>query len=179
MVRHCALKSPGLSSEAQAYILYTSGSTGQPKGVIQSHRNVLHFMRQYTNNLHISASDRLSLLASYSFDAGVMDTFAALLNGATLCPIDVRRNDLQRVIELLRERRVTIYHSTPTLYRSLLDALKNGEMLNDVRLVVLGGEAVFRKDFERYKLHFQDRCLFVNGFGPTESSVTLQQFLDF
>jgi non-ribosomal peptide synthetase component F len=52
-----------------AYILYTSGSTGQPKGVYQNHRNVLHFIRNYTNNLHISPQDKLTLFSSYSFDA--------------------------------------------------------------------------------------------------------------
>src|SRR5213075_3269684 len=48
--------------QALAYLLYTSGSTGQPKGVMQNHRNVLHFISAYTNNLHLAAMDRLSLL---------------------------------------------------------------------------------------------------------------------
>ena len=56
-----------------AYILYTSGSTGRPKGIMQNHRNVLHFIRVYTNALHISSEDRLTLISSYSFDAAVMD----------------------------------------------------------------------------------------------------------
>ena len=73
-----------IDPERQAYILYTSGSTGQAKGVMQSHRNVLHFTKTYTNNLHISEQDRLSLLPTYSFDASVMDIYGALLNGATL-----------------------------------------------------------------------------------------------
>ena len=82
---------PLVSSDALAYILYTSGSTGKPKGVIQNHRNVLHHIRAYTNNLHIAPTDRLSLLASYGFDAAVMDIYGALLNGATLCLFDIRQ----------------------------------------------------------------------------------------
>jgi non-ribosomal peptide synthetase component F len=77
-----------VSPDTVAYILYTSGSTGQPKGVMQSHCNVLHHIRVYTNNLYISPDDNLTLLSSYSFDAAVMDIFGALLNGATLCPLN-------------------------------------------------------------------------------------------
>ena len=80
-----------VAPDTPAYILYTSGSTGKPKGVVQSHRNVLHHIRNYTNNLHIGAEDRLTLLSSSSFDAAVMDIFGALLNGATLCPFDAKK----------------------------------------------------------------------------------------
>ncbi len=85
-----------------AYILYTSGSTGRPKGVMQNHRNVLHFIRAYTNNLHLSAGDRLTLLSAYCFDAAVMDIYGALLNGATLCPLDIK--DDAHGVSLFSER---------------------------------------------------------------------------
>ena len=81
---------PTVEPDRLAYILYTSGSTGQPKGVMQNHRNVLHYIRVYTNNLHLNADDRLTLLSSYCFDASVMDIYGALLNGATLYPIDIK-----------------------------------------------------------------------------------------
>jgi hypothetical protein len=74
-----------------AYILYTSGSTGKPKGVIQNHRNVLHFARVYTNQLHIHPGDRLTLFSSYSSDAAKMDIYGAFLNGATLYPFDIKQ----------------------------------------------------------------------------------------
>ncbi|MGH8720286.1 MAG: non-ribosomal peptide synthetase, partial [Burkholderiales bacterium] len=54
-----------VSPDAIAYTLYTSGSTGQPKGVMQTHRNVLHFIRAYTNNLHINDNDKLTLFSAY------------------------------------------------------------------------------------------------------------------
>ena len=79
-----------VSPDTIAYLLYTSGSTGQPKGVIQNHRNVLHFIRTYTNNLHITADDKLTLLSYYSFDAAIVDILAALLNGATLYPVNLK-----------------------------------------------------------------------------------------
>ncbi len=161
-----------------AYLLYTSGSTGQPKGVMQNHRNVLHFIRAYTNNLHISADDRLTLLSSYCFDAAVMDIYGALLNGATLYPIDIKEDGLIALSEWLNTEKITIYHSTPTVYRYFLNSLNGGNAFPDLRLVVLGGEEVIRADVELYKKHFSDQCLFVNGLGPTEATVTLQYFVD-
>ncbi|MEZ4725528.1 MAG: amino acid adenylation domain-containing protein [Caldilineaceae bacterium] len=167
-----------LAPDTLAYILYTSGSTGQPKGVMQSHRNVLHFMRTYTNNLHIAPSDKLTLLSSYSFDAAIMDIWGALLNGATLYPFDLKQNSLAELATCLRAEGITIYHSTPTVYRQLMKTLTGAEDFPQLRLIVMGGEAVYKPDVELYKKHFADACLFVNGLGPTESTVTLQYFIN-
>ncbi|MEK6283639.1 MAG: amino acid adenylation domain-containing protein [Acidobacteriota bacterium] len=164
--------------DSLAYILYTSGSTGQPKGVMQNHRNVLHHIRTYTNNLHISGTDKVTLFSSYAFDAAVMDIFGAVLNGATLCPIDLRTEDLNMLSARLNEEEITIYHSTPTVYRYFVNTLRDQETCPSIRLVVLGGEEVQKRDFELYRQHFSPLCLFVNGLGPTESTVSLQYFVN-
>jgi amino acid adenylation domain-containing protein len=170
-------KLPQVSPDALAYILYTSGSTGQPKGVIQNHRNVLHFIRAYTDNLHIRAEDSLSLLSSYSFDAAIMDIYGALLNGAMLCPINIEQG-ISKVVEQLTAARITIYHSTPTIFRCVFGGLSDDRILDDLRLVVLGGEEVLVTDVDLYRKHCLTDCLMVNGLGPTESTVTLQYFID-
>jgi amino acid adenylation domain-containing protein len=175
-----SMKLPEVDPDRLAYILYTSGSTGEPKGVIQNHRNVLHYIRVYTNNLHLNVRDRLSLFSSYCFDAAVMDIYGALLNGATLCPIDIREDGLTAIAEELAAEEITVYHSTPTVYRYFLSTMaRPGQSrFSNIRLVVLGGEKVTRADIELYKQHFPDHCLFVNGLGPTEATVTLQNFID-
>ncbi|MGH9932577.1 MAG: non-ribosomal peptide synthetase, partial [Pyrinomonadaceae bacterium] len=171
---------PAIRSDSLAYILYTSGSTGQPKGVMQNHRNVLHYIRVYTNNLHLNADDRLTLLSSYCFDASVMDIYGALLNGATLYPVDIREDGLAGLAEYLIAEKLTVYHSTPTVYRYFINALSEGResQFPDMRLVVLGGEKVSRTDVTSYRQRFADHCLFVNGLGPTEATVSLQNFID-
>ncbi|HVS20947.1 MAG TPA: amino acid adenylation domain-containing protein, partial [Pyrinomonadaceae bacterium] len=178
-----------------AYILYTSGSTGQPKGVMQNHRNVLHFIRAYTNNLHLNAGDRLTLLSSYCFDAAVMDIYAALLNGATLYPLDIKEEGFCALCETLSEQGITIYHSTPTVYRYFVSEMQGRNptvregasshagtlpdgRVSALRLVVLGGEEVTPSDVELYRKNFTDDCLLVNGLGPTESTVSLQYFIN-
>ena len=171
-----------VDSKALAYILYTSGSTGKPKGVMQNHRNVLHFARVYTNALHIDHQDRLTLFSSYSFDAAKMDIYGALLNGATLYPYDIKaESHLERLPQWLREQRITIYHSIPTIYRYFTGLLAENTQQDRfplLRFIVLGGEAVFKKDVDNYKNYFSHQCLFINGLGPTESTVTLQYFID-
>ena len=167
------IRSPG----DKAYILYTSGSTGQPKGVVQTHRNVLHFIRVYTNNLCINPNDRVTLFSSFGFDAAVMDIFGALLNGATLYPWNMRKEGLSALGKWMDEKGITIYHSTPSVFRYVSSELQE-KKLNQVRLVVLGGEEVRRREADLFKKHFSSKCVLVNGFGPTESTISMQYFLN-
>jgi amino acid adenylation domain-containing protein len=170
---------PEVAPDRLAYILYTSGSTGEPKGVMQNHRNVLHYIRVYTNNLHLSAADRLTLLSSYCFDASVMDIYGALLNGATLYPIAIKGDGLADLAAQLQTNQITVYHSTPTVYRYFLsDRAERCDAFPRLRLVVLGGEKVNRADVELYQRNFSADCLFVNGFGPTEATISLQNIID-
>ncbi|HEY7596834.1 MAG TPA: non-ribosomal peptide synthetase [Actinophytocola sp.] len=159
-----------------AYLLYTSGSTGTPKGVRQSHRNVVFGARNHIRSFGITPADRTSVLTSFGFDMAVTDTFAALLSGAAAAPIDIRARGLAHLAGALGERGVTIYHSTPTVYRYLVASL--GERrLERVRVVVLGGEDVTARDVRLCRSHMGSGCVFVNGYGATEVSFIAQHHL--
>lgn len=166
------------SPDSIAYVLFTSGSTGRPKGVVQTHANVLCHIRNYTNRLFIDRTDVIALVASYASDAGVMDIFGALLNGAALCPIDPLKHGLRRLPERFREHGVTFYHGTPTVFRHLVASLGPTEILSGVRRVVLGGEEARPSDVEAFTRHFGADCVLVNGLGPTESTLALQYHID-
>jgi len=168
-----------LDPEGLAYILYTSGTTGEPKGVMQTHRGVVQQITTYSQSLGVAAGDRLSWLSGYGFDAAVQDIFGALLSGATLCPVSVREAPGSELMDTLLAAGVTVLHATPTVYRHLLGGELNcGHDLSGIRLVVLGGETVRRSDFELYKARFSRGTVFVNGLGLTESTVGLQFFAD-
>ncbi|MCP4157778.1 MAG: AMP-binding protein, partial [bacterium] len=138
-----------------AYILYTSGSTGQPKGVVQNHRNIDYFSRVWRDSFGITPADRMILLAAFSHDAAVMDIFGALLNGAALLPYDIK-NAVNRtgLAQFLKEEEITIWHSVPTLYRYFAGTLTGAETYPKLRHLIMGGEAVREHDISLYKKHF-------------------------
>ncbi|MFL6129161.1 MAG: AMP-binding protein [Mycobacteriales bacterium] len=164
-----------VDGDTPAYVLYTSGSTGRPKGVVQSHRGVLFQARNHALSHAVGAEDRVSVLTSFGFDPSVTDLFTALLTGAAAVPVDVRRHGLGHLAAALVDRGVTVYHSTPTLYRFLLGSLGRGTVLDRIRVVLLGGEELTRRDVEAHRRHFGPGSLLVNGYGATEVSFALQE----
>jgi amino acid adenylation domain-containing protein len=166
-----------VAPDAIAYILYTSGSTGQPKGVMQTQRNLLHFIRSYTGNLGITAADRLTLFYSFSFSASLMDIYGSLLTGATVFPYNVKAEGVALLHEWLQEKQITVYHSVPTVLRHLMESLPAGCELPHLRVFVLGGEPVYQRDVELFRKHFGPRCVLVNHLAFTEASVSAQFFM--
>ncbi|MET8306623.1 AMP-binding protein [Micromonospora sp. NPDC005173] len=166
-VRAAPLRPVPVDPDALAYVLFTSGSTGRPKAVGQSHRNLTHVVDNQIATLDLRPDDRLSLLASFSFDAAIPDLYPALLTGAAVVPVDLRRHGLAYAAEQLARHGVTIYHSTPTVYRYLLDT-PGVERLDRVRVVLLGGEQASYTDAARARGRFASGCVLVNGYGATE-----------
>jgi len=159
-------------------VLYTSGSTGRPKGVIYTHRFVLHIALRYTNGQHLSYDDRLSLLLSASYSASVGNVFGGLLNGATLSTFDLKEQGFDRLARWLRDEEISVYYSVPTLFRRLASSLAGRGEFPRLRLIRLGGEAVYRGDVELYKKHFHDDCILHIGLGTTETNTVREYFVD-
>ncbi len=160
---------PGAEPDQVAYLLYTSGSTGQPKGVVQTHRNILHYIDCYRRQLSLTAADRLTLLSAFSHDAAVMDIYSALLSGATLYPLNIKETDITEMADWLNREKITIWHSVPTVYRYMVNTLSGEENFPHLRFVVLGGEAVLPEDIFRFQKHFTGAA-FMNLYGQSEAS---------
>ena len=159
-----------------AYVLFTSGSTGRPKGVMQSHRNVLHNVWKLASGLAIGPEDRITLLSSPSFGASVSDIYGALLTGACVCPFDLSGDGLRRLPDFLEREGVTIYHSVPSVFRSLSSTLDGRADVSTLRMLKLGGEAVLASDLDLYRNRFPRSCVFHVGLGSTEMAVMRQWF---
>jgi amino acid adenylation domain-containing protein len=161
-----------------SWVIYTSGSTGKPKGVMQTHRNVLHFMMNYTNRLRICPEDRLTLLYSFSVNGGAHDIFAALLNGAALFPYDLKQQGFTDLRHWLKEERITIYHSVPTVFRQFVESLTDQQEFPNLRVLRLGGEPVYKRELDFFKNHFSKDCIMVNRLGSSETGTLRMYFID-
>jgi non-ribosomal peptide synthetase component F len=138
-----------IAPDNPAYVLFTSGSTGQPKGVMQNHRNVLNQIKRETNGLHICADDRLILVRSCSAIGGIRIVLSALLNGAAVYPINVARDGHAELADVLAREEITIYDSTPTTFRHFIPVLATEPRFPHLRLIRLSSEPVTGKALSR------------------------------
>jgi amino acid adenylation domain-containing protein len=172
-------ENPGLSVSPDhiAYINYTSGSTGEPKGVVWNHRNELFGIRVKTNELHICPEDRVSLVRSNNVGAN-RDMFLALLNGAALFPFDVHEQGVAHLGDWLLEEEITVYTCVATIFRHSVQSLNCNRIFPSIRLIHIGGEPLSKTDVELYKKHFSDECIFVSRYSLSETQAVSYYFID-
>lgn len=157
---------PAADGNDLIYVLYTSGSTGLPKGVALEHRNVVNFLLSMQLEPEVTSRDRLLAVTTLSFDIAGLELYLPLIAGATVVIAD--HDDVadgERLRALIDAQRVTVMQATPTTWRLLIEAGWQGSRAFKV---LCGGETLPR-DLARELLQ---RCgQLWNLYGPTETAI--------
>ncbi|KQO65142.1 hypothetical protein ASF23_03205 [Curtobacterium sp. Leaf261] len=153
-------------------IIFTSGSTGAPKGVVMTHRQVLVDAASERIAFRIGANDRVSSVLPHGFAAGFSLVVTGLLAGASVHIVDPRDTGIEKLMAWIVDQRVTTFHCTPHLVRSVVAALDADESrLHGVRMFATVGEAITGPDIAALRPFMHEDASFFNWTGSSETNV--------
>ena len=160
------------TSRDLAYILYTSGSTGQPKGVMITHGNIINATDWAVEELGITSKDIMSQHPPLHYSLSTFDLYCAFKVGAAICLVP---EDLSlfpgKLVKFIEDKHITIWNSVPSvmIYMSVAGLIKIGR-LPSVKKIFFNGEGFPTKFLAEWMKMFPDKE-FVNMYGPTETTV--------
>ncbi len=162
---------PEGSPDDVAYILYTSGSTGSPKGVMVTHSNIRNYIDWATSYFQITSEDRILGTAPFYFDMSTFDIFCILASGATLY---IATEEIllfpERLVRLIESNGVTLWKGISSLlmYMSRAGVVRPGRMPS-LRTIIFAGEPLAAQYLADWMKNLPDISFF-NGYGPTEAT---------
>ncbi|MFZ0148627.1 MAG: AMP-binding protein [Xanthobacteraceae bacterium] len=152
-----------IGTDQTACLVYTSGSTGGPKAVMKTHRQLMHSAYVQTDALGYTAYDRIPLFGSLSSGQGINVVWSALINGAQLCPFPVIHVGITGLRDWMIDQQITVYYSSASIFRNFARTLDDNVTFPLVHAVRLASESVTSDDFKLFQKHFSHRCIFVHA----------------
>lgn len=161
-----------LNEDVLAYIFFTSGSTGNPKGVLGTHQGLSHFLCWQKDTFNVSSVDRFAQLTNVSFDVVLRDIFLPLISGATIViPDEVDELGADLILPWLKQQEITRVHLVPSLLNTWMASHQETIELNRLLTVFLAGEPLYGGLLKKFKSLTNFIGQFVNLYGPTETTL--------
>ncbi len=163
---------PQITGDDAAYIFFTSGTTGVPKGVLGCHKGMAHFLNWQRQTFKIGQQDRVAQLTGLSFDVVLRDIFLPLISGATLClPEEGDNLEATKILPYLEAEEISVLHTVPSLAQSWLANVPSGVFLRHLRWLFFAGEPLKETLVLRWRDAFPESGEIVNLYGPTETTL--------
>jgi D-alanine--poly(phosphoribitol) ligase subunit 1 len=156
--------------ETTAYIMFTSGSTGQPKGAVITHSNLKNFIIWIKDRYYLNDKDNFVNTNPLYFDNSVFDFFGSIFNGCCLTPLTNEQiKDYPNIIKYIDKKKCTIWFAIPSMFIFLLkmQVFKKNN-LKKIKILSFGGEGFPKKDLKQIFDLYYKRIDFINVYGPTE-----------
>lgn len=160
-----------LDGDSFAVVSYTSGSTGEPKGVLRTHKMILHQAWTYNQQFGMDVNTRMLGIRPYGTTSSLSELFNPLVNGSTIFPFDLKEDGLGSLPHFIKSHKITMLRPPIQVIRSLLDILPKGEIFPDIQYIFATGDVLYRRDVDRLRKIIPHEAVIVHQLSMSEAGI--------